>query len=393
MKNKVDVVVGLCFGDEAKGRVIDNISNNYNIVARASGGSNAGHTLLVDGKKYVFRLLPSGILNESITSYLGGAMVINPDILEKELEPFPNAKVLVSENAHLVLPHHIFVDIEKEKTQNIGTTKNGIGPAYECKTARIGLQVKDLYKDNAISIVNKQLEYAARYGVTQTSYSTQLDSYGLLLDRYKRIFEKLVTPESFIRDQLSLGSRVLAECAQGTFLDIDHGESPYVTSSATTTTGVCTGLAISPKDIGNVTGVTKAYLTRVGNGFMQTELLDNVGEYIAKKGNEFGAVTGRPRRVGWLDIQQLRKSVALNGADELFLSKLDVLSGLNKVKVLNGEYIEFPGWQNDISNCTSFSQLPQEAKNYITYIQNAVGIPVTNISVSPDRNNTFKVLI
>lgn len=392
MKNKVDVVVGLFWGDESKGRVVDNIANNYSIIARASGGSNAGHTLIVDDNKYVFRLLPSGILNKSTTSFLGGGMVINPEILEKELVPFPDAKVKVSENAHIVMPYHIEVDVEREKTQNIGTTKNGIGPTYECKAARIGLRVKDLFSSDTVikQILNNQMHYAKINNVIPKS----LDYYMNLTTKYAKIFNKYIESESFIRNSLNNGEKILAECAQGTFLDIDHGENPYVTSSSTTTIGVCNGLAISPKAIGKVIGVTKAYITRVGNGEFPTEISDTKeGIYISKMGQEFGAVTGRPRRVGWLDIQQLNKSIELNGVDELFLSKIDVLTGLDKIKILNKDFIEFKGWNMDISKCTNYNQLPQEVKNYVSYIQNSSNTPITNISVSPKRESTFNVII
>ena len=357
----MDILVGLQFGDEAKGRIIDYITKNcYSAVARWAGGANCGHSIVVNGDKIVLHLLPSAVLHPQVNLYMGSQMVICPDTLLQEIQDLENRglrirhRLFIAHNAHLVLPKHKILDAERESGLNpIGTTKKGIGPAYEDKVARRGARMEDL----------------AMYGYSSLSQCVYND----------------------IPERIENEANVLFEGAQGTFLDIDHGTYPYFTSSNTIAASACVSFGVAPWKIRQVIGVTKAYCTRVGNGPFDTELTNSVGEHIRNVGQEYGSTTGRPRRCGWLDADILKKAVLINGITRLALTKLDVLTGLPhiSIKCNNGGLLTLPGWTEDISWCRNYYDLPDNARDYIDKIESVIGENqgfIEFISVGPERD-------
>ena len=421
MKNIV--VVGAQWGDEGKGKVVDILAPFFGIVARYQGGHNAGHTVRVGERKFVLRLIPSGILHDECTCVIGNGVVINPQAFNSELEELRAmgvecvGRLFVSSRAHLVLPFHVALDRAREESlgaNSVGTTMRGIGPAYEDKAARVGVRAGDLfYPDLLREKIRFNIEFANREIASMGAAPLDAEK---VLDEY---LDEAITLKPFVRNTASMlnsavrdGQPILIEGAQGTMLDIDHGTYPFVTSSNATAGGAATGLGIPPRFITGVLGIAKAYTTRVGGGPFPTELNDETGEYLQKRGNEYGAVTGRPRRTGWLDAVVVRYSVMINGIDALALPKLDVLDELEEIKIcrayrLRGEVTEdmpygatelaecepvyetMPGWRTSTSGITDYDLLPGAAKDYISRIEELCGTPVALISTGPERTETI----
>jgi len=415
---KVDVLLGLQWGDEGKGKIVDVLTPQYNVIARFQGGPNAGHTLKFNGTQFVLHTIPSGIFRENALNIIGNGVVIDPRIFKQEIDGlrekgFNLEKTLViSTRAHLITPTHIALDHAYEASKGdskIGSTKKGIGPTYTDKVARLGLRVGDL-SDN----------FEAKYKKLKESHMQILKNYTFDFDieaYEKEWFKGIETMKSFrmidstyeVNELLSRGKSILAEGAQGTMLDVEFGSYPFVTSSNTITAGACTGLGVAPGKIGDVLGIFKAYCTRVGSGPFPTELFDATGEQMRDVGREYGSTTGRPRRCGWLDLVALKYSIMLNGATKLIMMKADVLSDLDTIKVctsyiVDGKetrqfpyspadvtpvYKEFKGWKKDITGCTSYAGLPAELKEYIEYIEVETGVPVSIVSVGPERDSTI----
>lgn len=417
-QGKIDALLGIVFGDEGKGKVVDYFTPKYDAVARFAGGPNAGHTIIFDGKKFILRSIPSGIFSEKTVNIIGNGCVIAPDLFYLEAKELENAgysikeRLHISKRAQLILPTHRALDraYETLKGKNkIGTTGKGIGPAYSDKAARIGLRVGDILENfeekyNALKArherILKDLNY--EYDITEEE-KTWLEGV-----EYMRSFP-LCDTEIEINKLLAEGKNVLAEGAQGTMLDLDHGTYPMVSSSSTTCGGVCTGLGVAPNKIDQVFGIFKAYSTRVGSGPFPVELFDETGNKIRKIGHEYGAVTGRDRRCGWLDLVGLKYTAMINGVTQLIMMKGDVLDDFETIKVctaytkdgvtttdmpydLNGweaVYEELPGWNCDITEMKSESQFPKAFADYIKYIETYMGLPITIVSVGPDRNATI----
>lgn len=393
------VIVGLSFGDEGKGRVVDYYAKDADMVVRYAGGCNAGHTLVVNGKKTILRQVPSGILNPNSICVMAQGMVIDPMVFASEIKALREAgikledRLIVSDDAHVIMPYHIQVDVSHEdKLKNkIGTTKKGIGPCYEDKISRRGVRIKDLYSlnlDDVLYIRNRWMR-AEDISESDDEMLTAEKELSEFLKMAVVIFAPFIANTSMlINNQLKTGRKVLFEGAQGTMLDIDHGTYPYVTSSSTISGGACTGSGVGPTNFDKVIGVTKAYTTRVGGGPFLTELNDEVAEHLRKVGNEFGSVTGRPRRVGWLNLEDLKYACMINGTTELAITKLDVLSGLPSISVKNSEGLKiFDGWNEDLSSVRKFSDLPKNAQKYIRYIESFVEVPACLISVGADRDH------
>jgi adenylosuccinate synthase len=413
---KADLIVGIQWGDEGKGKIVDRLAKEYDLVCRSQGGHNAGHTIWVDGVRYALHLIPSGVLNPKAINIIGNGVVLSPESIIKEMKQFENldGRLFISDKAHLNLPYHALIDQAREKLKGekaIGTTGKGIGPAYSDKINRIGHRVGELV--NPINLCNSIIEYFEQNRAIFDVLSIEMPSKEQLLAELQE-YSKVLTP--FITDTTKMlwkaldqdGKRVLLEGAQGTMLDIDHGTYPFVTSSSTVSAGACTGLGLNPKDIGKVTGIVKAYCTRVGNGPFPSEDLGEEGEKIRKNGHEFGTTTGRPRRCGWFDAVACRYASRLNGCDELSLMKLDVLDGFSEVKVcvayeLNGEMIDyfpqdlsqvkpvyktFKGWEKS-KGARKFEDLPTEAQEYVKIIQEITKTKVGIISTSPEREDTI----
>ena len=419
----LDVLLGLQWGDEGKGKVVDYLSNKYDLVARFQGGPNAGHTLEFDNKKHVLHQIPSGIFSKNSLNIIGNGVVLDPVIFKNEIEKielkfglklFDN--LFISNKVQLITPSHRFIDkiLEKEKgDKKIGSTLRGIGPTYQDKIGRHGLRVGDIKYDSFKKKYEGQKEMHSYLfkDINLQEFNSEEKQFFDSINFLKKF--NLTDTEYLINKNLNKGKNVLAEGAQGTLLDIDFGSYPFVTSSNTTTAGACIGLGVSPKKVDKVYGVFKAYCTRVGKGPFPTELFDKEGEKIAKKGNEFGSTTGRARRCGWLDLLALKYALMLNGVTELFMMKADVLSGFDKVflctkylfegkeidyfpstigdSTLEPIYESFDGWKNDISNCKEKSDFPKELINYIQFIENNLKIPIKLVSVGPDRNQTVLV--
>jgi len=418
--SKVDVLLGLQWGDEGKGKVVDVLTPNYEVIARFQGGPNAGHTLEFDGKKYVLHTIPSGIFRPKAINVIGNGVVIDPVVLQREITALKaegvdvDSRLLVSRKAHLILPTHRFLDAASEASkgkEKIGSTLKGIGPAYMDKTGRNGLRVGDLEHPEFLkkyeALKDKHLQLLTFY-----KYEFDIEESEKLwfqsLEELKKL--KFINSEYFVYQCFEQGKNILAEGAQGSLLDIDFGTYPYVTSSNTTCAGACIGLGLPPSAIGRVIGIFKAYCTRVGGGPFVTELLDEVGEEIRQKGKEFGSTTGRARRCGWLDIPALKYACMINGTTELFMMKSDVIAGFNKVKIctaykVNGKeiegipfdftaqviepvYQELSGWR-EFETVSKFKELPQELQAYIKFIEEKVGVPVTLVSTGPGRNQTI----
>jgi adenylosuccinate synthase len=392
--SKIDVLLGLQFGDEGKGKIVDYLSQDYDVIARFSGGNNAGHTIYTkSGEKIVLHLIPSGILNDCI-NIIGNGVVINPFALKEEIEMLESlgvdvkSKLIISDKAHILLPTHIKFDtsyeIQKGKSA-IGSTLKGIGPCYTDKIARKGFRIKDIFEEDfKQKIRTKYLD-----DLTLISYlnRSDLDYSQQELEMFYEACEfiknyRIEQTEFLINKYLDEDKSVLAEGAQAAGLDIEFGTYPYVTSSLTTTSGVCLGLGVAPKRIGTVYGVIKAYSTRVGNGPFETELFDEVGEFISKEGKEIGATTGRKRRCGWLDLEQVKYACMICGVDQIIMTKADVLSGLEEVKFYNSEYKTFKGWGK-----LSRKGLDNNFIEYIESVQNELKTPITIISLGANRDD------
>ena len=412
---KADVIVGLQWGDEGKGKIVDHLAQKYDYVCRFAGGHNAGHTIVADGKKYALHLVPSGVLNKKAMNVVGNGVVLSPKDFIKELSQFDDMKgrIVISDKAHLLLPYHAKIDQAREQLKGdkaIGTTGKGIGPAYGDKITRVGHRVGELL--NPQKLCNDIMNYFAinkpifdAMGVERPNEVELLAE----LKEYKEALSPYITDTTLVLwEALDSGKRVLLEGAQGTMLDIDHGTYPYVTSSTTISAGACSGLGVAPQTIGKVVGIAKAYCTRVGNGPFPSEDLGEEGEYIRKRGHEFGTTTGRPRRCGWFDAVAMKHAVRLNGVSSIALMKLDVLDGLESIKVCVGYeidgkeidyvpytlegaqpiYREFKGWSKS-EGVREYNDLPQEAKEYIEELEKLSGAKIGIISTSPDRDDTI----
>ncbi|MDR2639728.1 MAG: adenylosuccinate synthase [Helicobacteraceae bacterium] len=394
MANKADLIVGVQWGDEGKGKIVDLLAQEYDYVARYQGGHNAGHTIVIDGKKYVLHLIPSGVLNPKAVNIIGNGVVICPDEFIKEAAQFGDlrGRLYISKNAHLILDYHIALDQAAEAglgDKKIGTTGRGIGPAYADKIARVGARLGDLY-DQA-RLVDTILERYDRLGLNAPPKAEVASSVARWADRLL-VFAADTT--QMLWQALDDGKRTLLEGAQGTLLDIDHGAYPFVTSSNTIAGGACTGAGLAPKEIGKVIGIVKAYCTRVGNGPFATEQTNAIGDRLREKGEEFGASTGRARRCGWFDAPLAKFACRINGADELALMKLDVLDGFEEIKVCvdydDGKpiYKSFKGWER-VSKARSFDDLPKAAQSYAAAIEELTGVKITLISTGADRNDAI----
>jgi len=417
---KIDILLGLQWGDEGKGKIVDALSPGYDVVARFQGGPNAGHSLEFNNVKHVLHLIPSGIFHPDKLNIIGNGVVLDPAVFKKEIEELGPPveelvrRLVISARANLILPTHRILDAAYELqkgTLKIGSTLKGIGPAYTDKASRNGLRAGEILHN----------DFMQMYKEHTASHLTILKNYGFdfdLKEYEKGWFDgielmkkfRIENTEYLINNLASAGKKVLAEGAQGTMLDLDFGSYPYVTSSNTISAGACTGLGVSPRSIGEVFGIFKAYCTRVGSGPFPTELNDETGELLRKKGCEYGATTGRPRRCGWLDLPALKYAIMINGTTKLFMMKSDILSGFETIKVCtsyniegseqielpfdNGAkidpvYAELPGWKEDISGIRDYIALPENLRNYVEFIEKRTGIPVTIVSVSPDRNSTI----
>ncbi len=419
----VDVLLGLQWGDEGKGKLVDILSPSYDITARFQGGPNAGHTLIFNDKKYILHTVPSGIFRAEIINLIGNGVVIDPIILMNEIKKIEaegievRNRLIVSKKAHLIIPSHRWLDAASEAMKGkdkIGSTLKGIGPGYMDKTGRNGLRVGDIeqsnFKEKFDQLYQKHLQLLKFYN-WQDINETPIKEWFESIEFLKQL--QMIDGEQYINDAITKGKKVLAEGAQGTLLDIDFGTYPYVTSSNTITAGACTGLGVAPNKIGNVYGVFKAYCTRVGSGPFPTELNDALGENIRNVGKEYGSTTGRPRRVGWLDLPALKYAIQLDGVNELIMMKVDVLSHLEVVKVcthyhynnhvidylpydISNEHVspiyqELKGWQKDVSQCKNRRQLPKALLKYIDFIEENVGVKISYLSVGPNREQIVKL--
>lgn len=421
MQHKVDVLLGLQWGDEGKGKIVDVLTPHYDIIARFQGGPNAGHTLEFNHIKHVLHTIPSGIFHPDKQNIVGNGVVIDPVILAKEIDALIamgvdiQKQLFISRKAHLILPTHCVLDSASEAdkgVKKIGSTLKGIGPTYMDKTGRNGLRVGDLFDP----------EFRSRYDALKAKHMKIMEQYHFdfdislkekawmeAVDRLRKL--TVIDSEHHIHRALRNGKRVLAEGAQGSLLDIDFGSYPFVTSSNTTAAGACTGLGVAPGHIGEVIGIFKAYCTRVGSGPFPTELHDETGELLRKEGNEFGATTGRPRRCGWIDLPALKYAIMINGVTQLNMTKADVLSIFEEIKVctgykLDGQTIDYwpydayvdrlepvyealPGWKTDLTGMHNEEDLPEALQAYISYLEKALQTPITVVSVGPDRKQTI----
>jgi len=419
----VNLLLGLQWGDEGKGKIVDVLTQSYDIIARFQGGPNAGHTLEFEGNKHVLHTIPSGIFHPKAINLIGNGVVIDPVIFKKELEnlaPYKinfSSKLLISKKAHLILPTHRLLDAASEASKGkakIGSTLKGIGPTYMDKTGRNGLRVGDIFTKS----------WKTRYKTLVQKHLRMLDYYDSALEFDIRELEntffealsllkkcKVVDSENYLFKAQEAGKRILAEGAQGSLLDVDFGTYPYVTSSTTTAAGACTGLGIAPNKIKEVFGIFKAYTTRVGSGPFPTELFNEIGKQIAKVGHEFGATTGRARRVGWIDLVALKYAIRVNGVTQLMMMKGDVLSGIKTIKVCTHykiqeevidyfpfdiqsdsvipQYIDIRGWEEDLTKIEELGKLPKKFIDYIDFLEKELEIPIKIVSVGPDRKQTI----
>jgi adenylosuccinate synthase len=418
---KVDVLLGLQWGDEGKGKIVDVLAPKYDVVARFQGGPNAGHTLEFDGIKHVLHQIPSGIFREKTRNIIGNGVVLDPIVFKAEIEKLNKynlnvrANLFISKKATLIVPTHRLLDQAYEKAKGvdkIGSTLKGIGPSYQDKIGRQGLRVGDVLSDNFSAKFKKLVDI--HFEILK-SHSIEFNWPELEAQFFEAIaFLKefnLIDSEYFINEELKKGSTILAEGAQGSLLDIDFGSYPFVTSSNTVTAGACTGLGIAPSRIGEVFGIFKAYSTRVGSGPFPTELLDEEGEKMRKQGNEFGSTTGRPRRCGWIDLPSLKYSIMINGVTQLLMMKADVLDAFPTIKVcthyklsdgtitealpyesitqkITPVYTDLKGWNTSLVGVTNES-MPNELKDYILYLEKALEVPITVVSIGPDRSQTI----
>ncbi len=426
---KIDVLLGLQWGDEGKGKIVDVLAPRYDIIARFQGGPNAGHTIEFDGKKFILHTIPSGIFNEDTINVIGNGVIIDPYIIQKEILNLADhgikaeKNLLISRKAHVILPSHRMLDAASESAKGkskIGSTLKGIGPAYTDKVGRDGIRVGDIgsdsFKEKYKTLKQKHIQQASLFSYDYQDFAIE----GMSFEEYEKAWfegvESLkqyrhINSEYYINEALDSGKPILAEGAQGTMLDIDFGSYPFVTSSNTIASGVCSGLGVSPHRIGEVMGVFKAYCTRVGGGPFPSELHDKNGDMIRDEGKEFGSTTGRPRRCGWLDLVALKYAVMLNGVSKLFMMKTDVLSIFENLKVgtsylykgekvdqlpfeyfesgLDPVYAELKGWHQDITSIASADQLPGVLADYIKFIEEATNVPIGIVSVGPDRSQTI----
>ena len=419
---KLDILLGLQWGDEGKGKVVDVLTPHYYVIARFQGGPNAGHTLEFNNIKHVLHIIPSGIFHPDKMNIIGNGVVIDPVVFQKEIEGLekmganPVKNLLISKKAHLILPTHKWIDMMQEEQKGkgkVGSTLKGIGPTYTDKVARAGFRVCDIispdFLEKFTAIYEKHTELLMKNAFNppeefKTVFKTWFDSLQTLL-RFQ-----LIDSEYEVNQYLQEDKKVLAEGAQGTLLDIDFGSYPFVTSSNTVAAGACTGLGVAPNQTGRVIGIVKAYCTRVGNGPFPTELFDEVGEQLRAQGHEFGATTGRPRRCGWLDLVALKYAIMINGVSEIVLTKADVMDNFDTIKVCTAYqigdetttrfpseitqnivpvYKEFTGWKQTLSDKNKEENLPQAFKNYIAFIEKETGVPISIISTGPDRNQTI----
>jgi adenylosuccinate synthase len=418
----VDVILGLQWGDEGKGKIVDYLADKYDLVCRFQGGPNAGHTIKIDGKKYVLHTIPSGIFREEITNVIGNGVVLDPITMVKEMDALHHAgidfmpRLLVSRKAHLIVPTHRYLDAASEAHKGagkIGSTLKGIGPAYMDKTGRNGLRVGDLtsvdFEAKYKSIKEKHLGLLKMYPDVDFNLDEQETHFFESIEKLKQL--RFVNSEYYVNNALAEGKQILAEGAQGSMLDIDFGTYPFVTSSNTISAGVCSGLGIAPNKIREVIGIAKAYCTRVGSGPFPTELLDETGEKLRKVGMEFGATTGRPRRCGWIDIPQLLYTIMLNGVTQVIITKLDVLDTFETIEVAktyqydNMESEELPfdivdksidpvyqssdGWYESLDNVRSYQDLPAKAKDYIQHLEQLLKTRISMVSTGPEREKLF----
>jgi adenylosuccinate synthase len=419
---KVDVLLGLQWGDEGKGKLVDVLTPEYDIVARFQGGPNAGHTLEFEGIKHVLHTIPSGIFRPNVINLIGNGVVIDPVVFKKELDnlmPFSidiHKRLLLSKKAHIILPTHRLLDAASETSkgnQKIGSTLKGIGPTYMDKTGRNGLRIGDVFsshfEEKYNALVEKHIGILKHYEGFEYNLSHLEGPFFEGIEALRQL--QAVDSEHYLHAAMKDGKRILAEGAQGTMLDIDFGTYPYVTSSNTITAGTCTGLGVPPTKIGRVIGIMKAYCTRVGSGPFPTELLDDTGEKIRQEGREFGSTTGRARRCGWIDIPQLKYAIMINGVTELCMMKADVLSCFEEINVcthyrMDGELIDyFPydingdhlepvyeskrGWHSDLTQLHSYADAPQELTEYVEYLEKVLEVPIRVVSVGPDRQQTL----
>ena len=419
----VDLLLGLQWGDEGKGKIVDVLTKDYDIIARFQGGPNAGHTLEFDGIKHVLHTIPSGIFHENAINVVGNGVVIDPVIFKKELDNLEQfnidivSKLLISRKAHLILPTHRLLDAASEASKGkakIGSTLKGIGPTYMDKTGRNGMRVGDLefddWKEKYRNLANKHQDLLGFHNIEIEYDLNELEAeFCEGIETLKKL--KFIDSEQYMFEAMEQGKKILAEGAQGSLLDIDFGTYPYVTSSNTTAAGACTGLGVAPNKIGEVLGIFKAYTTRVGSGPFPTELFDEDGETMGRVGNEFGATTGRPRRCGWLDLVALKYAVQINGVTQLMMMKADVLSGFDTIKVctaykykngtiahlpynIESEYVtpvytEMKGWAKDLTKLSKAGELPEALNDYIDFLEKELNVPIKIVSVGPDRVQTI----
>jgi len=419
----LDLLLGLQWGDEGKGKIVDAITSDYDIIARFQGGPNAGHTIEFDGHKHVLHTIPSGIFNQGAINIIGNGVVIDPAIFLNEINGLKkfnidlNSKLFISKRAHIILPTHKIIDATSEASKGkkkIGSTLKGIGPTYMDKTGRNGIRVGDIIDDNWQKKYNSLKEKHLNI-ISNFNQSVDIDLNKLEADFFEGIkclkSFNLIESENYLNKSIKEGKRILAEGAQGSLLDIDFGTYPFVTSSNTTSAGACSGLGVPPNKIKNIRGIFKAYTTRVGSGPFPTELFDSTGEKIREIGHEYGATTGRDRRCGWLDLVALKYTIEINGVTELNIMKSDVLSSIGKLlictsytidgkivdffpydiksKDITPNYVEFKGWDMDITKIKNEEDLPDELIDYIDYIELFVDVPIKLISVGPDRTQTI----
>ena len=419
----VDLLLGLQWGDEGKGKIVDVLTSKYDIIARFQGGPNAGHTLEFDGIKHVLRTIPSGIFHDNNINVIGNGVVIDPVVFKSEIDGLAKfnldlkSKLIISRKAHLILPTHRLLDAASEASKGkakIGSTLKGIGPTYMDKTGRNGIRVGDIempdFKEKYRALANKHQEMIKFYDVSIQYNLPELETeFFEAIEELKKL--DFIDSEEYLHQAQKAGKSILCEGAQGSLLDVDFGTYPFVTSSNTTAAGACTGLGIAPNKIKEVYGIFKAYTTRVGSGPFPTEDFEEAGDLMASVGNEFGSVTGRKRRCGWLDLIALKYAIQVNGVTQLMMMKGDVLSGFETLKVCTAYsykgqeishlpyniepenvvpvYTEFKGWQADLTGLSSYSDLPKELKDYIAFIEKEVEVPITIVSVGPDRKQTI----
>jgi adenylosuccinate synthase len=420
----VDVLLGLQWGDEGKGKIVDYIADQYDVVARFQGGPNAGHTIIINNNKYVLHTIPSGVFREHITNLIGNGVVIDPITFERELSTLDKEgisyknRLLVSKKAHLILPTHRMLDAASEAAkgkEKIGSTLKGIGPTYMDKTGRNGIRVGDIYSADFLSIYKnlkeKHFGLLKQFPEIEFDLAAEESKWFASLDTLRSI--KAINSEYYVNDVLKSKKKILAEGAQGSMLDIDYGTYPFVTSSNTTCAGVCSGLGIAPAKVNEVIGIAKAYCTRVGSGPFPTEQENEFGEKMRSVGHEYGSTTGRSRRCGWIDIPQLNYTIMLNGVTKIVITKLDVLNDFDSIQVgtsytydgaestelpfdmcqtdMQTNYESFPGWKASLGHAKNFHDLPELAKSYIKSLETKLGAPITMVSTGPERSELIEL--